>query len=348
MNNSESNILISFIIPAHNSAETIVDCVKSMEKDINFADVYCEVIVIENGSSDQTIDMARSLRDQYPNIILETSEKGVSKARNKGLEVAKGRWIVFVDSDDVWVQGSIAAISKQVSANACDLLMYGYYKEEKEIIHNYSRMNQLFSEDLDDFKAWLLARPTLRMTVWAKVFAKHVIDENEMRFNEDLWYSEDSEFLIRYVMACKTVGVFDQLIYKYFCCAVSAVRVYNPHRLQAYIKSLEAATNDVKHESASVKEAYYEYVLAHFNLIAVHDIFDLQIKGAFWGKLQKMKMLKREPIFKEALDNIPLKKCMTVQLSPELFMKCHFDLLGGAICYIKSYLNFRQQRHTSS
>ena len=126
MNNSESNILISFIIPAHNSAETIVDCVKSIEKDINFADVYCEVIVIENGSSDQTIDMARSLRDQYPNIILETSEKGVSKARNKGLEVAKGRWIVFVDSDDVWVQGSIAAISKQVSANACDLLMYGY------------------------------------------------------------------------------------------------------------------------------------------------------------------------------------------------------------------------------
>lgn len=350
MNSIKSTVFLSFIIPAHNSEKTLLKCIESIEKDVNFVgsnmnftDTLCELIIIENGSDDRTLDIAHNLQSKYPNILLEFSEKGVSKARNRGIEVARGKKIVFVDSDDIWVQGSIGVIIKQASTAACDLLMYGYYKEEKEIVHEYSRMNQVFSEELDDFKRWLLVRPTLRMQVWAKVFEKSVINKFSLRFNENLSYSEDSEFLIRYVILSKKMAVFSEPIYRYSCVGSSAVRAYNPYRMQAYIRSLEIMKKDLEQESVFVKEAYLEYVLAHFNLIAVHDIFDLQIKDSFANKLRKMNKLKVEPMFKEALDKIPLRKCLMPQLFPEACIKCRLGIVGGVICYVKAYFNHRQQ-----
>ena len=347
MIDTKFNILLSFIIPAHNSERTLSNCVESIENDVHLSDISCELIIIENGSEDNTLNIAKTLQKKFANVLLEVSEKGVSKARNRGLEVATGRKIVFVDSDDVWVNGSIEVIAKQLAAADADLFMYGYYKENKEVIHDYGRMEEIFSENIDDFKAWLLVRPTLRMQVWAKVFDDGVIKDKTLRFNEELSYSEDSEFLLRYVQSCNTVGVFSKPIYRYLCSGVSAVRTYNPQRMQGYIKSLEVTAIEVANESAPVREAYLEYILAHFNLIAVHDIFDMQIQGSFIKKLRKMKQLKNEPLFRSALDKISLNRCLTVQLSPEAFIKCHLNLMAGLVCYMKAFLNYREQRKVS-
>ena len=347
MSDTKFNILLSFIIPAHNSERTLRNCVESIENDVHLSDISCELIIIENGSEDNTLNIAKTLQKKFANVLLETSEKGVSKARNRGLEIAAGRKIIFVDSDDVWVNGSIDAIAKQLAAADADLFMYGYYKENKEVIHDYGRMERIFSENIDDFKEWLLVRPTLRMQVWAKVFDNGVIKDKTLRFNEELSYSEDSEFLLRYVQSCNTVGAFIRPIYRYSCSGVSAVRTYNPQRMRGYIKSLEVTAIDVTNESASVREAYLEYILANFNLIAVHDIFDMQIQGSFINKLRKMKQLENEPLFRKALSEIPLRRCLTVQLSPEAFIKCHLNIMAGLVCYMKAFLNYRAQRKVS-
>lgn len=125
------------------------------------------------------------------------------------------------------------------------------------------------------------------------------------------------------------------------------MRTYNPQRMQGYIKSLEVTAIEVANEAAPVREAYLEYILAHFNLIAVHDIFDMQIQGSFIKKLRKMKQLKNEPLFRSALDKISLNRCLTVQLSPEAFIKCHLNLMAGLVCYMKAFLNYRKQRKVS-
>lgn len=125
MSDTKFNILLSFIIPAHNSERTLSNCVESIENDVHLSDISCELIIIENGSEDNTLNIAKTLQKKFANVLLEVSEKGVSKARNRGLEVATGRKIVFVDSDDVWVNGSIEVIAKQLAAADADLFMYG-------------------------------------------------------------------------------------------------------------------------------------------------------------------------------------------------------------------------------
>ena len=98
-------ILISYIIPAYNAADTLERAVESITHTCNM-EKY-EILIVENGSTDYTNSVALKLIQKYgENIKLIHSEKGVSRARNEGLKNARGEWIVFVDADDYIVSKS--------------------------------------------------------------------------------------------------------------------------------------------------------------------------------------------------------------------------------------------------
>ena len=61
---------------------------------------HMEIIIIENGSSDYTEQVGKTLEETYENVYLTYSEKGVSSARNAGMQMARGEWIFFLDADD--------------------------------------------------------------------------------------------------------------------------------------------------------------------------------------------------------------------------------------------------------
>ena len=101
----------SFIIPAHNAERVIERCITSIEQDIELSAFNCEVIIVENGSEDNTSTVIEQLKSRYDNIIAAVSEKGVSKARNKGIDLSSGNRIIFVDADDIWEDGSLRIIN---------------------------------------------------------------------------------------------------------------------------------------------------------------------------------------------------------------------------------------------
>lgn len=127
----ENNIVISFIIPAHNSEKFLKRCVESVvkeekqPKDNNLA----EVIIIENGSSDHTKQIGTALAEKYENVFLICSEKGVSNARNAGVKAAHGEWIFFLDADDYLPAGTLQKLLDTVnSGKAADLYIFSYEK----------------------------------------------------------------------------------------------------------------------------------------------------------------------------------------------------------------------------
>ena len=90
--------MISVIVPVHNGEKTLRRCVDSIlistEKDI-------EVILVENGSTDRTLDICRLYSDKYNNVKTVVADvTGLSHARNVGMGAAKGEWISFIDADD--------------------------------------------------------------------------------------------------------------------------------------------------------------------------------------------------------------------------------------------------------
>lgn len=338
-------ILISFIVPMHNAALTIERCVGSITSDADNAQIPYEVLIIENGSTDQSYEIAKGLSCIHEEIRILKSEKGVSAARNVGIRTAAGKKLIFVDADDMWIAGSVTVICRQISRHDVDLMAYSYRKDCGGVIHDYDVLNQAITGDtLDKCRAWMISRPTMRMQVWAKVFDGDVIAANGLLFDENLRYSEDSEFMLRYLQVCKHILVSDIPIYRYCSDILSAMRTYDSERLEQYMKSLQTSRKYMERSPEMIQQAFWEYVLIHLNVICVHDIYDKSIQDSFGKKVKKMKQIMQEKVFEEALGKVPLKACMKLQLLPEAFMKCHLFFGGGIACYVRAYMNHKNYR----
>ncbi len=98
-------MLVSIIIPAYNVEEYIEECIHSTLSQ-TFDDK--EIIIVDNGSSDSTLEKVQELKKIYPEIIIaEEKQKGAPFARNKGVKIAKGEWIQFLDADDLLLHNKI-------------------------------------------------------------------------------------------------------------------------------------------------------------------------------------------------------------------------------------------------
>ena len=94
-----NQLLLSVVIPAYNAETSITGTVQSIYREFQMAIPY-EIIVVENGSTDQTTRVVEKLAAQMTCVKLYHSEKGVSNARNAGIANASGKWLMFVDADD--------------------------------------------------------------------------------------------------------------------------------------------------------------------------------------------------------------------------------------------------------
>jgi len=89
---------ISAIIPAHNAELTLLSAASSVLNQ-SFKDI--ELIIVDDGSSDRTLEIARSISDQRVSVLSQRNS-GPGAARNVGLNAASGRWVAFLDADDTW------------------------------------------------------------------------------------------------------------------------------------------------------------------------------------------------------------------------------------------------------
>lgn len=107
---SDGNVVVSAVIPTYNREKTIKRSIDSVLKQ-TYKDI--EVIVVDDCSTDNTEDVVKSIKDPRVRYIPHESNKGVSCARNTGIKNAKGKFIAFLDSDDVWHEDKI---EKQIKA----------------------------------------------------------------------------------------------------------------------------------------------------------------------------------------------------------------------------------------
>lgn len=208
-------ILISYIIPAYNAADTLERAVESITHTCNME--KCEILIVENGSTDYTNSVALKLIQKYgENVKLIHSEKGVSRARNEGLKNARGEWIVFVDADDYIVSKSKKYIYEDILNAKADLYVYSYeIGNRANYINNKEEKTYYFNDSAEKMKLEMIANPTKFMQVWGKIFRKSIIYENRIGFNTKMQLSEDSDFTLHYLMHCSRISISDTIFYHY-------------------------------------------------------------------------------------------------------------------------------------
>ena len=132
---------ISIIIPVFNGAKYIERCINSIEQERQYSK-NIDVIIVDDGSTDNTYAVLENLAKKYDNIqVFHKENGGVSSARNYGLDAAQGDFVLFVDVDDILKKTAISSIMKELQENEADYYIFPVEKElTKGIVQkqNYS------------------------------------------------------------------------------------------------------------------------------------------------------------------------------------------------------------------
>lgn len=190
---------LEVIIPAYNSEKYISECLDSVLN--QKTDYSFHVILVDDGSSDSTYSIA----DRYSSgklSVIRQKNGGTSKARNTGINNSRGRYLMFVDSDDVLPPNTIQSLMGRALANSSDIV-----EGSADYTLNNRKFRYYSHEDCSDtdFRQ-------VNACIWGKVFSKDLFAS--FRFPEGFWYEDTVDGFFFYRLA-KKVSTIPDVVYIY-------------------------------------------------------------------------------------------------------------------------------------
>ena len=195
---------VSVIVPVYNAKDYIIRCIDSILEQ-TFKDI--ELILIDDGSTDGSELICDRYKSNNTVKVIHQENRGVSSARNRGLEVATGTYVAFVDSDDYLEKNMLQQMLGGLASS--DLVMCGYYKEnkryqgvtERKIVNKVDAMMNVMQND--GFKGFL----------WNKLFKRSIIEKNKLMFSDNIHMCEDLLYCAKYINVCNSVCLLPDLLY---------------------------------------------------------------------------------------------------------------------------------------
>ncbi len=213
-----NDVLISIIMPAYNVEKYIEEAILSILNQ-NFNDY--ELIIINDGSNDNTFSVINKYNKKYSKIkIINQKNNGLSEARKNGLDIAQGKYIYFMDSDDILEPNALNIMANKIKSNKECYVFNAKFKNELEndwgksrdnkkvILNNYSDIKNGV-----DFLNKMINNNEWRYAVWLYLIKKEVINQDINFFKK--YFHEDSAFNYQLLNKCNNIEVDENIIYNY-------------------------------------------------------------------------------------------------------------------------------------
>ncbi|MCT1194036.1 glycosyltransferase [Lactococcus lactis] len=205
------NPLISIIVPTYNVEKYIRTCIESI-----LAQTYrnVEVIIVNDGSTDQSLAVISDLICSHHNIkVINQKNQGLSVARNTGIDVATGKYIIFVDSDDKIMPDFVSSLYQIADKTGADIVR-GSFRDfngniPKGWVPDFNVPTNCGTIVLDQFLS-----SNISFVVWSSIYRLDFINSNHIRFTPGILF-EDVDFTIRAYMLAKLVATSPERNYAY-------------------------------------------------------------------------------------------------------------------------------------
>lgn len=195
---------VSIVVPIYNMERFLERCMKTL-----IAQTYknIEIILINDGSTDHSKFMCDRYASAYPQLIktIHKENGGLSSARNVGINIAQGKYIIFPDPDD-WVETTYVEKAMEIQMKYDPTLVcvgYNITYDDKCIPANngysFMKLNQ------NEAKKSLISTPAMGGFAWNKLYHLDIIKKYDLRFHDDVGTTEDLEFAFQYLRYCKSV-----------------------------------------------------------------------------------------------------------------------------------------------
>ena len=206
----DNNILLSVIIPAYNAENTLNAAIDSL---LNQTLKDIEIIVVDDGSTDSTKEIICEYINCHENIKgILSQNKGVSAARNAGIDIAQGEYIAFLDADDLFDETMLEKMYSVAKDKGADVVQCGRLEcylggNEKSVLPN----QKLFDKSLWESPS-ILGHSSF---IWDKIYNSSIIKEYGIRLDETIKYAEENMFILQILLHCKKVSAVREPLYIY-------------------------------------------------------------------------------------------------------------------------------------
>lgn len=276
---------ISIIIPIFKVEAFIEKCLRScLHQDISNTEY--EIICVNDGSPDRSLEVVERVSKDYQNIIIVSQEnQGLSCARNRGLSLAKGDYVWFVDSDD-WIEKDILKMLVTLcTENDLDILhfcaanvidgepvrRFNYEGREKNIIKGKDALLEGIHSPCAPFS----------------IYRRKFLLENNLSFYPGIFH-EDSEFTPRAWYMAKRVMLLDDVCYYVYQSPNSITRAVNPKKAFDLIKVCESLDKFCENVEDKYKIYFHNDISMYINnsLYNSYSMNSIDIKrlNSVWGK----------------------------------------------------------------
>lgn len=210
-------MLFSVIIPVYNVENYLHECVDSV---INQTCKDYELILIDNGSTDSSGDICDQYAAEHPNVKVKhlMPNIGASGARNEGLKLATGDYILFIDSDDYYYGNKVFEKLKEKTANIPDVIIYNsmhlFEKTNKMVPLKKSIAVPVNRRSAAEICKDLIDADAFYNSAWSKAIKHSVLRDNDIYFTDGLSV-EDNDWYYKVVLHLKTIAIIDEPLYVY-------------------------------------------------------------------------------------------------------------------------------------
>lgn len=204
--------MISIVIPIYNAELYLERCIESV---ISQKDMDWEMILIDDGSKDNSSEICKELCETNSRIkYIYQENRGPSAARNRGIQEAKGQYLMFLDADDYWEDNLLEIVVPRLGES--DLLCFNYYRYSQRtrkkcdsVAGGLKSKEQFLLECNDNLNTVYYNK------IYNKVYKTDIIRLNAIAFREELSMGEDLIFNLAYFTSCKTFLFLTDYLYNY-------------------------------------------------------------------------------------------------------------------------------------
>lgn len=267
--------LVSIIVPVYNIDTYIASCLNSI---LNQTYKNIEVIIINDGSTDKTSSICKKYALNDSRIILINQDNaGVSMARNRGLSLAKGEYLTFIDGDDYVYETYIEKLIVNAIDNLADISVLSYLEKWQKKDIQYGGTGNIIvynnQEALEDF----LTEKNIKQSICCKLYKKEIYEAH--RFRTDMKVAEDKYYNLETFMASNVICYEDSCEYVYRMRTGSAVKGSFSFKNIDAVNIMEQAKDRVlKTYPTLKKEAEKMYYIECFNVLKSYAVCNYKME----------------------------------------------------------------------
>lgn len=205
---------LSIIIPVYNTESYLDKCINScIRQDLQFLDY--EIILIDDGSTDSSKKIALDYSKKYEHILFyEQNNQGQGAVRNRGITLAQGKYVFFVDSDDYLEENVLSYLVNEAEKEDLDVLCF-----DLNIVDNISK--KPYKKIIDKTNGLVVdgtnftQKVQMQKSPWCAIFKTQYLMKNDLFFLTNVYY-EDYEFVARAYYLAKRIKRVPNRIYNYY------------------------------------------------------------------------------------------------------------------------------------